>query len=60
MKGREEDYFGNVAVRWRIIIRIILVNVVLECGARIWTEFMVLWMGFGDRLVNIVMIYRFP
>jgi hypothetical protein len=56
MKRGQEDHFGNVAVRWRIVIGVIL----RECGARMLTEFMCLWMGFSDRVVNTEMIYRFP
>jgi hypothetical protein len=52
MKRGRADHFGNVAVLWRIVLS--------ECAARMWSEFMFLWMGFGDRVVNTVMIYRFP
>jgi len=56
MKRGKEDHFGNVAVRWRIIIRRIL----SEYGARMWTEFICLRMGFSDTVVNTVRIYWFP
>jgi len=52
MKRGKEDHFGNVAVRWRIIL--------IEYVARMWTEFICLRMGFSEPLVNTVIIYRFP
>jgi hypothetical protein len=55
MKRGKEDHFGNVDVRWRIIIRRIL----SEYGARMWTEFISLGMGFSDSVVSNVRIYRF-
>jgi len=56
MKRGKEDHFGNVAVRWRIIRRRILI----EYGARMWTELICLTMGFSDTVVNTVRSYRFP
>jgi len=56
MKRGIEDHFGNVAVRWTIIIRRILI----EFGARMWTEFICLTMGFSDTVVYSVRSCRFP